>query len=85
MSIAALALAFALHKFSHSSSEDPSKAGKPDTEPLITRIIQFYNFWQKEFARRNTMHTKMVEQAAADRNLFQSSPWTHHIELKFPE
>ena len=31
------------------------------------------------------MHTKMVEQAAADRNLFQSSPWNHHVDLKFPE
>ena len=31
------------------------------------------------------MHTNMVEQAGADRNLFQNSPWTHHIDLKFPE
>ncbi|MCJ1449789.1 hypothetical protein MMC28_000117 [Mycoblastus sanguinarius] len=85
VSIAALALSFALYKFSRSSSSDPSKAGDPSQQPLITRAIQHYNYWQDEFARRNTMHTKMVEQAAEERNLFQSSPWTHHIDLRFPE
>ncbi|KAL2058577.1 hypothetical protein ABVK25_001305 [Lepraria finkii] len=78
VSIAALALSFAAYKFSRSSSD-------PDKQPLITRLIQSYNWWQDEFGRRNTMHTKMVEQAAADRNLFQSSPWSHHVDLKFPE
>ncbi|KAF6220193.1 hypothetical protein HO133_003324 [Letharia lupina] len=47
--------------------------------------MAYYNYWQDEYARRNTMHTKMVEQAGADRNLFQGSPWSHHIDLKFPE
>ena len=47
--------------------------------------MQYYQFWQDRFLERNKLHTQMVEQAAFDRNLFQSSPWTHHIELKFPE
>lgn len=84
-SIAALALSFALYKFSRSSSPDPSAKGDPSKQPLLTRAMAYYNYWQDEYARRNTMHTKMVEQAGADRNLFQSSPWTHHIDLKFPE
>ncbi|KAL2036859.1 hypothetical protein N7G274_010402 [Stereocaulon virgatum] len=78
ISIAGLALSFAYYKFSRSSSD-------PDHQPLLTRLIQSYSWWQDEFARRNTVHTAMVEQAAADRNLFQSSPWNHHIDLKFPE
>lgn len=84
-SIAALGLSFALYKFSRSSSSDPSAKGDPSKQPLLTRAMAYYNYYQDEFARRNTMHTKMVEQAGADRNLFQSSPWTHHIDLKFPE
>ena len=31
------------------------------------------------------MHTRMVEQAAHDRNLFQSSPGTRTVDLRFPE
>ncbi len=27
----------------------------------------------------------MIEQAAHDRNLFQSSPGSKHVDLKFPE
>ncbi|KAM0802471.1 hypothetical protein BDR22DRAFT_131930 [Usnea florida] len=85
VSIAALALSFALYKFSRSSSSDPSTKGDPSKQPLLTRAIGYYDYWQDEYARRSTIHTRMVEQAGADRNLFQSSPWTHHIDLKFPE
>jgi hypothetical protein len=85
VSIAALALSFAVYKFSRRSSNDPATAGDPSTQPLITRILQYYSFWQDDFKRRNTLHTQAVEQAGSDRNLFQSSPWTHHIDLKFPE
>ena len=31
------------------------------------------------------MHTAMMEQAAHDRNLFQSTPGSRMIDLKFPE
>ena len=79
ISIAALALSFAVYKYSRSSPSDP------DHQPLLTRVMQSYNWFQDEFARRNALHTAMVEQAAEDRNLFQSSPWTHHTELKFQE
>ena len=79
ISIAALALSFAVYKYSRSSTSDP------DRQPLLTRVMQSYNWFQEEFARRNALHTAMVEQAAEDRNLFQSSPWTHHTDLKFQE
>ena len=79
ISIAALALSFAVYNYSRSSPSDP------DHQPFLTRVMQSYNWFQDEFARRNALHTAMVEQAAEDRNLFQSSPWTHHTELKFQE
>ncbi len=85
VSIAAIALSFALYKFSRSSSTDPASAGDPDAQPLLTRIITYYQFLQNGYAEQNALHTRMAEQAAADKNLFQRSPWTHHIELKFPE
>lgn len=84
-SIAAIALSFALYKFTRSSSSDPNTKGDVSKQPLLTRAMAYYNYWQDEYAKRNAMHTKMVEQAGADRNLFESSPWSHHIELKFPE
>jgi hypothetical protein len=31
------------------------------------------------------LHIAMVEQAAFDRNLFQSTPGSKHVELRFPE
>lgn len=76
ISIAALALSIAVYKYTTSD---------PDKQPLLTRVMASYNWFQDEFARRNALHTAMVEQAAEDRNLFQSSPWTHHTELKFQE
>ena len=79
ISIAALALSFAVYKYSRSFPSDP------DRQPFLTRVMESYNWFQDEFARRNALHTAMVEQAAEDRNLFQSSPWTHHTELKFQE
>ena len=85
VSIAALAFSFALYKFSRSSSSDSSAKGEPSKQPLLTRAIAYYDYWQDEYARRNAMHTKMVEQAGADRNLFQNSSPTRHIEFKFPE
>ncbi len=34
---------------------------------------------------RNALHTKMVEQAARDRNLLLNSTGSHAVELRFPE
>ncbi|KAL9102843.1 MAG: hypothetical protein Q9163_002058 [Psora crenata] len=68
-----------------SSSSSLSDTGKPDKQPLVTRYLQKLEYIQDEYSRRNLMHTKAVEEAAHDRNLFEGSPGSRHIELKFPE
>jgi hypothetical protein len=40
---------------------------------------------QEKFAARNTLHTAMIEQAAFDRNLYQSNNGSTSINLRFPE
>jgi len=34
---------------------------------------------------RNTLHTKAIEEAAFDKNLYWSSQGSAHIDLRFPE
>ena len=53
--------------------------------PVLSKIIDSYSCYRERWAARNTLHTAMVEQAAFDRNLYQSSPGTKHVDLKFPE
>jgi hypothetical protein len=60
----------------------PSADGK---KPAFSRFIDSYSYYKERWAARNTLHTAMIEQAAFDRNLFQSSPGTAHVDLKFPE
>lgn len=48
-------------------------------------MITYYSNLQQKWLQRNTTHTIMIEQAAFDRNLFQSTPASEHIDLKFPE
>ena len=79
--LAVLPLSFALYKFSRSS--DDSK--DPASQPWLTRVIGSYDHWRDEWTRRNSLHTAMIEQAAHDRHLFQGSPGSGVIELRFPE
>ncbi|TAQ83350.1 hypothetical protein B7494_g8326 [Chlorociboria aeruginascens] len=58
------------------------KDGKP---AALTKLIENWAYYGDKWADRNTLHTKMIEQAAFDRNLFQSSKASGHIELRFPE
>jgi hypothetical protein len=60
----------------------PSEDGKL---PGFGRFINSYHHIQEKFAARNKLHTSMVEQAAFDRNLFQSDTKTAHVNLRFPE
>jgi hypothetical protein len=48
-------------------------------------LIDKYSDYKEKWAARNTLHTAMIEQAAFDRNLYQSSQGTKHVNLKFPE
>ncbi|MCJ1300793.1 hypothetical protein MMC08_003592 [Hypocenomyce scalaris] len=74
-------LSFAIYKFSR--SQDGSSANS--AQPIFTRIINSYSQYKESWTARNTLHTAMIEQAAHDRNLFQSSAPSKHIDLKFPE
>ncbi|EPQ67561.1 Bgt-3372 [Blumeria graminis f. sp. tritici] len=61
----------------------PDANGKPST---ITRYIDSFSHYNEEWSKRNLLHTKAIEQAAYDRNLFHgSSPPKKVINLRFPE
>ena len=51
----------------------------------FTNFISSYSEYKERWAARNTLHTTAVEKAAFERNLFQSTPGTKHVDLKFPE
>ena len=78
ITLAGIPLLFALYKFSSNPTDDL-------TPPFFTRLIKKYSTYREAFTERNTLHTKMIEQAAYDRNLFQSTPGSKMVELKFPE
>ncbi|KAL8632126.1 hypothetical protein Q9189_002150 [Teloschistes chrysophthalmus] len=77
----ALPLSFAVYKFSRSSDDSGDEA----SQPWFTRMIRRYDSWQRAFVERNALHTKMLEQAGHDRNLFHNSPRSEMIDLSFPE
>ncbi|MCJ1481641.1 hypothetical protein MMC06_001800 [Schaereria dolodes] len=84
LTLAALPLSFAVYKFSRSSPAAADSTADA-AQPLPTRIINRYSSYKEAWTRRNTLHTKLIEQAAHDRNLFQSSPGSKAVDLKFPE
>lgn len=52
---------------------------------LIGRTIRAYGDLKSTWTERNALHTKMVEQAGHDRNLFYNARMPNHIDLKAPE
>ncbi|KAI9048163.1 hypothetical protein LZ554_007958 [Drepanopeziza brunnea f. sp. 'monogermtubi'] len=48
-------------------------------------IGSYYTEYKDRWAQTNTIHTAALEAAAFDRNLFQSTPGTKHVDLRFPE
>ncbi|KAL8879690.1 MAG: hypothetical protein Q9192_008182 [Flavoplaca navasiana] len=81
LTLAAIPLSFAIYKFSRSTDGSNAEAA----QPWLTRIIRGYDNWHKSYAERNAMHTKMVEQAGHDRNLFTNSTPSPLVDLSFPE
>ena len=77
ISIAAVITGIAVYKF------DTSAAGEEGT--IITRLIDKYRSSNELWEARNSLHLKMVEQAAADRALFQDSKVRQTVNLKYPE
>ena len=64
------------------SASRPSADGK---KVGFSKLIEQYSDYKDRWTARNTLHTVMVEQAAFDRNVFQSSSGSAHIDLRFPE
>lgn len=65
-----------------------SRLGASDgsQKPYLTSLIEIYEGWKDEYARRNDSHVKMIQQAAEDRNLFlNSDEGNRYVDLKFPE
>ncbi|KAI9869026.1 MAG: hypothetical protein M1813_002849 [Trichoglossum hirsutum] len=60
----------------------PSENGE---HHALTKLIHSYSDYRDRWIERNALHTRMAEQAAFDRNLFQSSPGGKTVDLKFPE
>ncbi|XTI95699.1 hypothetical protein V2W45_1182145, partial [Cenococcum geophilum] len=76
ISVATIPAAYALYKFSRMNT---------DEKPWFTRLIDSYSDLKATWADRNDLHTRAIEQAAFDRNLFQNSKPNYHAELRFPE
>ena len=91
LTLALIPLSFALYKFSRSSNPNVSDPSAKE-QPWLTRVIQSYDHWGKEWERRNSLHTAMIEQAAHDRHLFQGMAYNEkhemggvRVDLRFPE
>ncbi|KAF2754144.1 hypothetical protein EJ05DRAFT_479693 [Pseudovirgaria hyperparasitica] len=62
-----------------------SQSGADGSDPALTRMIDSWTTKREEWARINTLHTNLVEQAAADRHLFLGQKPNTNIDLKTPE
>lgn len=76
IAIAIIPLSYAIHQYSFSDEQNP---------PLPTRLINKYLDYRDRWAERNETHTRMIEVAANDRNLFLNSRPAVMRELEFPE
>lgn len=75
--LAAVPLSIGLYTISR-----PKSDGSPSS---LSKLIDSYSYYKDRFAARNTLHTAMIEQAAFDRNLYQSAVGTKHVNLRMPE
>jgi hypothetical protein len=75
--LAIIPASFALYTASRNSQDG--------SIPGISKVIEKYSDLKDKWSARNTLHTSMIEQAAFDRNLYQSAVGSSHINLRFPE
>ena len=55
-------------------------------ESAISRMISNYSSRAEHWADRNALHTRAVEQAGFDRNLFENGSAKHkYVEMAYPE
>ncbi|KAK0265341.1 hypothetical protein LTR91_010575 [Friedmanniomyces endolithicus] len=79
LTLAAIPLSLALYNFTRQGTGE---------QPWATRyIIDTYNGYAEKWARRNDIHTQMIEQAASDKLLFinEASHGPRLVDLRFPE
>ncbi|KAK0925028.1 hypothetical protein LTR91_004218 [Friedmanniomyces endolithicus] len=79
LTLAAIPLSLALYNFTRQGTSE---------QPWATRyIIETYNGYAEKWARRNDIHTQMIEQAASDKLLFinEASHGPRLVDLRFPE
>jgi len=76
--LAAFPISIGIYKLSR-PNEDGSAANP------ISKIIGLYTDRKETWMYRAELHTRLVEQAAEDRLLFQGTRQVKHINLRFPE
>ncbi|KAL5113161.1 hypothetical protein ACEQ8H_008972 [Pleosporales sp. CAS-2024a] len=76
-SVATIPAGWALYYASRNNSDNSA--------PLVTRLIDRYTETNETWTKRNDLHVRMMEQAGADRVLFQHSKAVDHVDMKFPE
>ncbi|KAI9809068.1 MAG: hypothetical protein M1825_002357 [Sarcosagium campestre] len=78
ITLAAVPATFAAVKFFRDAEDGET--------PVFTRLLERFDRYQQKFEDRNTVHTRMIEQAAFDRNLFHNSEKrTQTFNLRYPE
>lgn len=80
LSIGAIPVTYVVYKLANNSDAE--------NLPWLTRFINSYDHWLEQSKERNELHTKMVEQAGADKLLLSSSRTTTQsrpVDIKFQE
>lgn len=63
-----------------------SRKGSDDSEPFLTRMMSSATAgWNDKWAQQTALHVQMIEQAGADRLLFNHAQPVDHVDMRFPE
>lgn len=54
-------------------------------QPYLTRLIGGLDRWHHDLAQREDLHTRTIEQAGRDRNLFLNSEDVRGVPIRYPE
>ncbi|KAI0970388.1 hypothetical protein F4678DRAFT_436651 [Xylaria arbuscula] len=60
----------------------PGADGEPSS---LSKWLEQFDYFSKDFEARNSLRTELLEQAAHDKHLFLNSGRSTHVELKTPE
>ncbi|EGE01121.1 hypothetical protein TEQG_00175 [Trichophyton equinum CBS 127.97] len=76
IAVASIPVGLALYKYSTSDAS---------SKPWLTRVIETFTASEAVLERNNALHTRAIEEAAADRHLFHSQNPPLTIDMSFPE